>query len=351
MASDPAATVRDLEEEGVIRLFAGQEIAASLPSDPAVVLDNGDDAAAWRFDAGVASVATTDSLVEGQHFDLAYTPADAVGRKLMAVNLSDLAAMGARPRYALISVCLPADMPASVVAAIASGVHGHCRTYGVRVLGGNTTGIRGPAVLTVTLVGEAAPSVLMRRVGARPGAAIYVTGTLGDAAAGLQQALRAGLSRPAEGTEPLFRALADPTPRVEAGVELARSGKIFSMCDVSDGLGRDLRRLVAPAGLGARIEVGRIPISSVLEAASVTLGRPPELWAMAGGEDYELLFTASSEDEAEIREICASAGTPVARIGEVTSETAVRAVYPDGRSIDVPTGFEHFPPAVQSSRR
>ncbi len=351
MATEPPATVRTLKEEGVIRLFADPGLAASLGPDPAVVLDNGDDAAAWRFDPGVASVVTTDSLVEGQHFDLAYTPPDAVGRKLMAVNLSDLAAMGAEPRYAFVSVCLPADMPASVVEAIAGGVIGQSETYGVRVLGGNTTGIQGPAVLTVTLVGAAAPSLLMRRAGARSGAGIYVTGTLGDAAAGLQQALGSGRSPHGGRADPLFRALVDPVPRVAAGVQLAASGRVFSMCDVSDGLGRDLRRLLAPAGLGARIEVDRIPISSALEAASVGLGRSSEVWAMAGGEDYELLFTASPDDETVIRDICASVATPVARIGEVTASPAVHAIYADGRSIDVPTGFEHFPPAAEGRTR
>ncbi len=321
---------------------AGDGSALLVPNSEssALLVPNGDDAAAWRFASG-ASVVTTDSLVEGQHFDPAYTPAYDVGRKLMAVNLSDLAAMGATPRYALISLCLPGALLVSTARAIADGLHAQARRFGVAVIGGNTTGIAGPMVLTATLIGQAAPEVLRRRRGTPVGASIFVTGTLGDAAAGLHGAL-AG-RRPAAG-EPehhLFRALVDPVPRVAAGIALARTGDVFSMCDVSDGLGRDLRHLLAADGLGARIEADRLPISSSLRAYAAAQGLEAERIAMAGGEDYELLFTARAEDEATLTSVVRACGADVSRIGVVV-DGPVEVVYADGHSAAMPTGFEHY---------
>ena len=338
--ADPT-TVAALGEDGLIRLFTGSDGSERSAVDQRLVLDNGDDAAAWKFDE-TASVATTDSLVEGQHFDLSYTPPADVGRKLMAVNLSDLAAMGAIPRYALLSVCLPGSMQVSTVRELCTGIHEQCRRHSVRVVGGNTTGIRGPSVLTVTLIGEASPDALALRTGARPGAAIFVTGSLGDAAAGLRLALGGRVPPVGDPAHALFKALTDPMPRVAAGVALARTGRVISMCDVSDGLGRDLRRLLAFDGLGARIETRRLPLSSALRAAARDLGAQPEMIAMAGGEDYELLLIAEPEHHEVIRAACASSGTPVTRIGTVTNDGAVRAIDHEGGVLDVPTGFEHY---------
>ncbi len=331
------ATVRALGEEGVIALFFGPSGAA----DPRLVIPNGDDAAAWRSPAGLASVITTDSLVEGQHFDLTYSPARAVGRKLLAVNLSDLAAMGARPRFALISVCFPPSASVAVVREIGEGLSEACRENGVVVIGGNTAGIAGPMVLTATLVGEAAPERLVKREGAQADDGIFVTGRLGDAVAGYHAATHGRRPRVGEPEYPLFQALIDPTARVDAGVRLAELGALSAMCDVSDGLGRDLRRLLALVGLGAEIEVTRLPISEALRAYAQN-ELEASRWAMAGGEDYELLFTAPVGHEPALRAACREAQTDLSRIGRVTSAPAVQAVFPDGRVEPVPTGFEHF---------
>ena len=341
------STAKTLGEQGIIELFAGSAtVDDPRNGGPALIIPNGDDCAAWRFDGEDASVITTDSLVEGQHFDLAYTPPRAVGRKLMAVNLSDLAAMGAVPRYALISVCFGPETPAEVIRDMASGVHQRCLEYGVVVVGGNTTGTSGPSVLTAVLIGAGHPTGLIARGGAKAGDILYVTGHLGDAAAGLHLASKKRTQFDRASMDPtyapLLAALTDPAPRVAEGLRLAETRQVRAMCDISDGFGRDLRRLLAHDGLGARVDVDRLPISDALRSYAATADIAPARFAMAGGEDYELLFTASSDAEDAIRRAFAQSEIQVHRVGVIQAEPTVHAVWPNGRTEPVPTGFEHF---------
>ena len=337
-----SATVGDLGEDRIIEIFMrAQGSAPAEDDDGALVVPNGDDAAAWRFESSTsATVATTDSLVEGQHFDLAYTPPSSVGRKLLAVNLSDLAAMGARPRFALLSVCFPPSLPATTLEAIADGLADACRRERVTLIGGNTTGTRGPVVLTVTMIGEASTDRLVRRSGVQAGDALFVTGRLGDAAAGLHAALQGGRSDDAEPIGSLVNALVEPTARVAAGLALAETGCVHAMCDVSDGLGRDVRRLLGPYGL--RLHADRLPISQALRAYAARTEFTATRFALAGGEDYELLFCGRSEDEPRFIRACRNAGTQVTRIGVITEAPPIEVVLDDGRTEPVPTGFEHF---------
>ncbi|MEO1334110.1 MAG: thiamine-phosphate kinase [Myxococcota bacterium] len=334
MPEDTAAT---LGEDGIIALFLDDR----RPPDT-VVIPNGDDAAAWRFAPDEASVITTDSLVEGQHFDLAYTPPQHVGRKLMTVNLSDLAAMGARPAFVLLSVCFDRSTPAAVIQQVAHGVRAGCRVAKTSIIGGNTTGIAGPMVLTATVIGARSPHGLLKRSGACAGQAIYVSGTLGDAAAGLHLVLAGGRPSPSSSAHRLFERLTNPTARTELGQRLSESGIVHAMCDISDGFGRDLRRLLAYDNLGATVDVMRMPTSGALRAYAAERDRDPASFAMAGGEDYELLFTADAEKESLIADISNEVGVAVTRVGLVTATGQVRARHPDGRHTEVPTGFEHF---------
>ncbi|MEM7676099.1 MAG: thiamine-phosphate kinase [Myxococcota bacterium] len=333
MTQNTAAT---LGEDNIIALFVDDR----NPPD-SVVVRNGDDAAAWRFLPPLASVITTDSLIEGQHFDLAYTPPEHVGRKLMAVNLSDLAAMGARPAFVLLSVCFDRGTPAGLIREIAAGVRDGCQAADVAVIGGNTAGIAGPMVLAATVIGAGDPTRLVTRSGARPGQAIYVSGTLGDAAAGFR--LASGGQRPPLGSaeQALLNRLTNPQPRVDLGLRLSESGIVRAMCDVSDGFGRDLRRLLAYDKLGAAIDVMRLPISGALRAYTRKHGLNPAVAAMAGGEDYELLFTADIEHDATIAAIARDVGVPVCCVGTVDATGEVIA-HDAGRKSPVPTGFEHF---------
>jgi thiamine-monophosphate kinase len=333
-----AKTLRELGEDALIEIFAAEagQVGAK------VLVPNGDDAAAFVVESKYAVVVTTDTLVERVHFDLDYCPPHKVGRKLMSVNLSDIAAMGARPRYVLLSVTMPDSTDVELARAIADGVREQARAHGVAILGGNTTRTAGPIVLTATLIGRAEPQELIKRRGTQCGDAIFVTGRLGDAAAGLRLAL-AGV-RPYAGHPyfALWQAQVDPTPRVDAGRALAKAGVAHAMCDVSDGLGRDLARLLEPEGLGAHVEAHALPISEPLRSFTDENGLSAELIALEGGEDYELVFTAAPEDEKEIVRVLAESGTPVARIGTVTATRDIDVFLSDGTVIAPPSGFDHF---------
>ena len=331
----------DLGEERVIALFARGDPPAEL------VVPNGDDAAAFRPREGAAVVLTTDSLVEEVHFvlppdDPGAEAARAVGRKLMAVNLSDIAAMGARPRYALLAPSFPASTPVEVATAIADGIHAQAARYRVAIVGGNVSGSPGSIVLAATLVGEAPPDGLVRRAGARVGDAIYVSGHLGDARAGLALLTGGGPDVAEAHRRALERAQTDPEPRVAEGLALAATGRVHAMCDVSDGLARDLARLLGPDRRGARIEAARLPISSALDAFARAAGIDPIAEAVAGGEDYELLLTAPPEAEAELGQACRGAGTSLTRVGTITDGGRLELVGVDGGISDLSGGFDHF---------
>ena len=334
-AGDRMKTLAELGEDGVIACFA----AAGPAPGPDVLVPNGDDAAAFRLPPGEAAVVTTDSLVEGVHFDFGFSPARAVGRKLIGVNASDLAAMGARPRYALISVCADQGVSADRIAGIAAGIGEACHEEGIVILGGNTTRIAGPLVLSATLIGVAAEGRLLRRAGSVAGDRIYVTGTLGDARAALAVALG---PKPSAGplAEALLARLIAPRARVAAGLALAETGAVHGMCDVSDGLGKDLRRLLAGERLGARIDAAAIPISAALAEAAAGMGADPLAFALAGGEDYELLFTAAPGSGELIRAACLQARTPVTEIGVVAPGGFV--VERAGAAGPLPEGYDHF---------
>jgi thiamine-monophosphate kinase len=221
-------------------------------------------------------------------------------------------------------------MVVRAVEDIASGIGDLLLEHRVSLIGGNTTRIDGPAVLTATLIGSAPKERLLTRKGSRVGDALFVTGQLGDARAGLLAAQR-GISAPE-----LVRAQTEPKPRVHAGIALARLGRVHAACDVSDGLGRDARRLLTADGLGARIEF--LPISPALRAVAPELGVDPARIAASGGEDYELLFTADAADEASIRAACGD--TSVTRIGTVMQADFTLELH--GNSEPLPAGYEHF---------
>ncbi|MBI2378901.1 MAG: thiamine-phosphate kinase [Deltaproteobacteria bacterium] len=316
-------TVRDLGEDALIQLFVERRRA---PSD--VLVDNGDDAAAWRSFDG-ATVATIDSQVEGQHFLLGRTPSRAIGRKLAAVNLSDLAAMGATPRFALLSVCVAESAAAEILREIGEGLRERLSDFDTFLVGGNVSRIEGPLVLDLTVLGQAPPNQLLLRAPSLPGDAVFVTGTLGAARGGLE-AQRAH----AEHVAPkLVARLVDPTPRVAAGRALASSGLVRAACDVSDGLGRDLVRLLSPHRLGATIDA--LPLDpELVEYAGPELATQ---LALSGGEDYELLFTAPDSTHSTLTKLLAPLGVPLTRIGTVTRDPCFLF-----QGSPLPVGFVHF---------
>jgi thiamine-monophosphate kinase len=297
-----------------------------------IVLGIGDDAALLRVPGDCELVLTTDALVEGVHF-LPGAPARSVGHRALAVNLSDIAAMGATPSWALLSLNLPLADEAWV-AEFAAGFGALARTHEVALVGGNLS--RGALSITLELAGMVPAGQALRRDGARAGDEIFLSGHVGDAACGLKL-LRGELSTdPAEAAY-LQRRFEYPTPRVALGAALRG---IASACiDVSDGVYVDATRLLAACGCGARVEIERLPVSAPLQRA---LGAQYWREALCGGEDYELCFTAPPVQAGAVAAVAARTGQAVTRIGVLTDGSGLTLTAAGSVMQFSPSGFDHF---------
>jgi thiamine-monophosphate kinase len=301
----------------------------------------GDDCAVLEPRPGHALLATTDLLLEDVHFRRRWAePAD-IGWKSLAVNLSDIAAMGGRPCWALVALACPEGTVPGDVAAFYEGALALARAHDVAIVGGDTSSSPAGWIINVTLLGEAVTPRL--RSTARPGDVVAVTGVLGRSAAGLALLERErppaglGAGHLAQVTEAHLR----PRPRVSEGQWLAAAGGVTAMMDVSDGLGIDLPRLLEESRAGARLDLERLPVDDATRAVAAALGVDPAAWATGGGEDYELLLTCEPTAFERLREGLAAAGTRLTAIGEVTETRAVRWSS-GGREVTVARGFEHF---------
>ena len=289
MASDAPNQNAPLGEEEIIRLISSMAGRGSGE----LKLGIGDDAAVLRPDGGLWCV-TTDLLVEGVHFDLSYMSPFELGRRAMAANLSDLAAMGSVPRHGFLSLGLPENPTRSLVEGIVHGLVDLGREHGLTLAGGDT--VRSPVLtLNLCLVGCCRGYEPCLRSGAREGDAVCVTGGLGASRAGLAW-LQAGLDPKDPLAQDAVKAHLDPAPRVEAGRLLARSGRAHAMMDVSDGLATDLARLCEASGLGAELAAEKVPVSKAAVSVARRLGADALDWALTGGEDFELLFTCDPDD-------------------------------------------------------
>jgi thiamine-monophosphate kinase len=301
------------------------------PSRDDVVLGIGDDAAALRVPAGRLLVVATDTLNAGVHFPDDTAPAD-IGWKALAVNLSDLAAMGAAPAWCTLSLSMPASDPAWLDGFL-DGFLELAAQHRVALVGGDTT--RGPLSVCVTVHGFADPQRLLRRDGARVGDDVWISGTLGDAAAALAQ------WRSGDAVDPALRARLDrPTPRIALGMALR--GIAHAAIDVSDGLLADLGHVCGASGLGAKVEVAALPASPSLRAA-FDAERRIALQA-TGGDDYELCFTAPPGMRDAVAAAARQAGVAATRIGLIATGVEVCVVRADGRAWEVagPPGHVHF---------
>ncbi len=301
-------------------------------------LDLSDDAAVFDPPPGRQLVAAADAMVAGVHF-LPDDPPETIGAKLLRVNLSDLAAMGAAPLGYLLTVALPRGTPEGWIAEFVAGLVADGDTFGIHALGGDTVSTPGPATFSLAVLGTVAPGTALRRGGARPGDRVWVSGTLGDGALGLR-VLRGELAPDAAGH--LARRYRLPEPRLALGAAL--SGVAAAAMDVSDGLVQDLGHLCRASGCGAAIEAAALPLS---DAARAAVGTDPALLSLvlAGGDDYELLFAAPPERSGEVLARAAAAGTAVTPIGafaegppEVLARGADGAPLPAARQ----GGWSHF---------
>ena len=346
--SIPGETVRSTGEHALIA-----RIAARLPRPSWLIVPPGDDAAVVEPEPRTLEVFTTDALVEGVHFDRRWcSPAD-IGHKALAVNLSDLAAMGARPRAALLSLVLPDSLPVADLDALLDGLLELAARHHVAVVGGNITRSAapaasgftpgdGPLVINVTAIGAVGQRQVLTRAGARPGDEIYVTGALGAGAAGLHS-LRAGGDATESATENgAAQRYRRPEPRVRAGLLLGRNKAATACMDLSDGLADGVRQMSEASGVGMLIDGSLVPVDGDAARWCAAQGADALAAAFSGGDDYELLFTVRPSHRGRLRAVRREVGElPITRIGTVIRDRRQRVVTATGEQA-LPDGFEHF---------
>jgi len=321
--------VSELGEFGLIDLLA--KMAGG--GDERMLIGIGDDAAAWQGDDSI-QLASVDSFIEGVHFTPETTPWQDVGWKALAVNISDIAAMGGIPRYALVALSLPDDTEVDNVTALYTGMLKLAKQYGVTIVGGDIS--RAPLVaIAVTILGNSPTKKILTRSSAKAGEVVAVTGKLGAAAAGME-VLKSRRNLDPEAESHLKNAFLHPTPRIAEGLLLVEQG-VKTAIDISDGLVADLNQICKASRVGARLEVERVPVEPAVKAA---FSEGALELALSGGEDYELLFTAGAEIVDKVKK---AASRPVTVIGEITDGKGVSLVDKEGKPFKLAkSGWEHF---------
>ncbi|MCL6634422.1 MAG: thiamine-phosphate kinase [Peptococcaceae bacterium] len=328
----------ELGEFGLIDL-----LNRDLICNPAGVIKGvGDDAAVLKSAGGAWLLFTTDMMVEGVHFSLAYSTFRQVGWKALAVNLSDIAAMGGRPAHALVSLAVPPRLEPGDLVELYEGLREAARTYGVNIVGGDTVGHPERLVVSVALLGEVEAGRAVYRSGARPGDRVYVTGTLGAPAAGLHLFQNPHLPCSREAADFCRRAHAAPRPRVWEGRFLARRG-ISAMDDISDGLASEMHEICGASGVGCLIRPEQVPIDPRVREVAARAGVDPLQWALYGGEDLELVFTAEPGVGENIRQEAAGEELALYQVGVITAAGGVCLERPGGEVLPLPRGgYDHF---------
>jgi thiamine-monophosphate kinase len=334
----PPMKVSELGEFGLIGLIQARVSRDRSPEDTAwqtVLVGPGDDAAAWQGNSGI-QLATTDTLVQGVHFDLSIITWEDLGRKALAVNLSDIAAMGGVPQYALVSLALPGEVEVESITRFTGAMADLAAESGTAIVGGNLAASP-TVVITVTVIGRSAGKTILRRSTALPGDRIAVTGYLGSSAAGLEM-LKSGIAFDPATSKILRQAHLRPVSRLREGQILAEQG-VRTAIDISDGLVADLDHICTQSEVSARIRTQDLPVHPAVRA---NFANHADL-ALFGGEDYELLFTA---DEAIVARVTLALDCPVTVIGDITTrEKATRVTVLDAKGNPVvyrKGGWEHF---------
>jgi thiamine-monophosphate kinase len=328
----------DLREIGEFGLI--NRIRNWMPdSDSAVIQGIGDDVAVIDRD-GETLLITTDLLIEGIHFDRSWIDPYRLGRKALAVNLSDIAAMGGIPKYFLISVGLPRDLSLSFISLFYRGLKEGARKFRVDLIGGDTS-LSQKIVINLCLLGEGKGKNLLFRKGARVGDDLLVSGTLGDAALGLKVLQKKGAI---EGPTSLIEKQLSPSPRIQLGQTIAERHYATAMIDVSDGLLIDTTHLLEESGVGARIWEGQVPLSRSYRKWIYSYSKDLYRMALCGGEDYELLFTSPPKMRKEISSLAHALNVPVTRIGEILpKKEGLYVTRKDGgKYFPSHLGFDHF---------
>lgn len=332
-------SLKDIGEFGFIRRIRN----GCVVRPEGVVRGIGDDAAAFRAEPGRISLVTADLLIERVHFLREAVTGWELGWKAMAVNLSDIAAMGGTAREAFVSIAVPASCALDYLDGLFDGLKAAAAPHRVNILGGDTTGSPSDLAINVTVYGEVPEAEMLTRSAARPGDLVVVTGFLGDSRAGLH--LITG--RVAPDTPELARLRAAhvlPEPHLREGRLLASVGGVRAAIDVSDGLSSDLAHIAEESGVGVRLQADRLPVSDALRHYCDRFGGSPLEYALAGGEDYVLAATVAADRAPDVCGRFADAfGRPLHVIGEITAGGSMELVGADGGVRPLaPTGWDHF---------
>ncbi len=338
--TDKKKTLESVGEFGFI-----DKIKAALKAkNPSVILGIGDDAAILKPSAGHEMVFTTDMLVEGRHFDFKYISAWELGAKTLAVNISDCAAMGAKPTAAVVSLGVPPNFELAFLESFYEGMKGWGGQFGVQIVGGDTVGAD-QFVVNVALLGEVENGKALKRSGAKVGDALFVTGTLGDSAAGLEAILHPS-SKGKEAESLLIKRHLTPIPRFVAGRYLSTHQAASSAIDLSDGLSSEIHHLCEASGVGIEIHEEALPLSDSLLHFCPERKLDPIEFALNGGEDYELLFTVPLTKISDVvQKMPSQTGDSVKAIGRVVPKAkGVTFITRTGQVKPLKSGgFDHFP--------
>lgn len=322
----------DLGEFGLIRRITRESVVDGAH----VVKGIGDDCSVTTCRADLLRLVTTDLLIERVHFLRGAITPRQLGAKALAVNLSDIAAMGGSARDAYVCLALPDDLTVEYVEEMYRGLKGTAAAFSVNLLGGDTTASKADLVVSVTVTGEVEPDAVLYRSGARPGDRIYLTGPVGDSGAGFHALLDHASGC---GVDELVRRHLEPVPHLVQGRVIAAARLAHAMIDVSDGVGVDLSHLCEESGVGAILHEDALPISPELAAYSRHLGLDPTSFALGGGEDYVLLLTG----EDSLGSVAAAAGVRLFEVGRIIEEPRMSLRRADGSVSPLePRGWDHF---------
>lgn len=305
-----------------------------------LTLGIGDDAALIR-SGDKFVVVTTDLLIENTHFRMDLIDPYQLGWKSIAVNLSDIAAMGGTPTYSFVSIGLP-DMEVEIIESIFDGMRDVSDTFGSSLAGGDTVASEAGIVINVTQLGSVEADRVARRDGAKPGDVILVTNTIGDSRAGLELLLKFGLEQARRASESCVVHHLQPEPRIAEARAAVSTGKVHSMMDLSDGLASDLQKLCCASGVGARVMAGAVPVSKDTHIAAARLDLDAVRLAVEGGEDYELLLTCSTKSAIAVARAISTTGSSARVIGEIVEGDGVVLAMQNGSEETIGGSWEHF---------
>ena len=352
----PYKAISGIGEFGLIERIAALA-EPTLTAVPELLAGIGDDCAVYQPSEKLLQVATTDLLVDQIHFDLLTTPLKHLGSKAISVNVSDICAMNALPRYALVSLAIPSSFSVEMIEELYRGMSHAAKEYGLAIAGGDTSSSRSGLVISISMIGEVSPDQLTHRRGAKPGELLCVTGALGGAAAGLKLLMREKeiMLEHIENNEPYSKNLMADLEEYRDAIQRqllpvaridiirffhARNIRPSAMIDISDGLSPELRHICRQSNIGALIDESRIPLLSGTRLIADELQDDPITWALTGGEEYELLFTIPKEHYATITD-----NKEISVIGETTEADAgifMNDIYGMKINLESIKGFDHF---------